>query len=102
MRHLSDGRIRILKTGFWNAMLTLALLCAAHACGIGPEPVTLDDPRVKPLLFAMEQVDRAAMGFTPVTEDAKIGLEDKGRGYDAMLHVDGKTSRTVAFRKTPG
>ena len=76
-------------------------LAVAQGCRVGPEPVTVDDPRVKALLSAMERVDRAAIGFTPINEDAKITLEGKRRAYDAMLHVYGNTSRTIAFRKTP-
>ncbi|MCI0743858.1 MAG: hypothetical protein L0Y58_00480 [Verrucomicrobia subdivision 3 bacterium] len=82
------------------ALPALFLLCFTPGCGIGPDRVTLEDARVKPLLAAMEEVDRAAMGFTPIAEDANISLEDKGQNYDAMLHVYGKTSRTIAFRKT--
>jgi len=29
-------------------------------------------------------------------------LEGKGRSYDAMVHVYGRTSRTIAFRETSG
>lgn len=49
----------------------------------------------------MERVDRASIGFTPVTTNAEIKLElASGRAYDAMLHVYGATSRTISFRKT--
>jgi hypothetical protein len=40
------------------------------------------------------------MGFTPLPKEAKIVLEGPGEGYDAMLHVYGKTYRTIAFRKS--
>jgi len=50
---------------------------------------------------AMARVDRRAMGFTPLSRDATISLEwGLRRSYDAMLHISGKTSRTVAFRRT--
>ena len=49
----------------------------------------------------MDQVDRTTLGFTPVTTNAQINLELRSGGaYDAMLHVYGATSRTIAFRKT--
>jgi hypothetical protein len=78
----------------------VALLCSiVVACHLLPETVTGDDPRVKAMFEAMAKVDRKAFGFTPVSRDASIRLERGPRsGYDATLHVDGKTSRTVAFR----
>ena len=49
---------------------------------------------------AVRQVDRAALGFTPIPRDARLRVEWRPRaGYDAMLHVDGKTSRTIAFAR---
>jgi hypothetical protein len=66
-----------------------------------PTNVTLSDPRILPLLKAMDQVDRAALGFSPIATNTQISLElQSGSTYDAMLHVYGATSRTIAFRKT--
>ena len=59
---------------------------------------------------AMARVDRRAMGFTPIEDGANIRIEWVHRNYDsilrlgpksydAMLHVSGKTSRTVAFKR---
>ena len=80
----------------------LLVVLAVIGCRFGTESVQLSDPRIQPLLKAMEQVDRAALGFTPVTTNADIRLElASGREYDAMLHVYGATGRTIAFRKTP-
>ncbi len=78
----------------------VAFLCfTVVACHLIPEKVTSDDPRVKAMFEAMAKVDRKALGFTPVSRDASIRLEQGPRsGYDAMLHIDGKTSHTVAFR----
>src|SRR6185295_9086419 len=78
----------------------LALVCAAVAsCGLFPEKVSSDDPRITPMLEAMARVDRHALGFTPVSRDATVLLELGPRhGYDALLHIDGKTSRTIAFK----
>src|SRR5688572_20655437 len=78
----------------------LALLCwAVTSCGLIPEKVSIDDPRVKPMLEAIARVDRKVYGFTQVTGDATIRVELRARaGYDAMLHVDGRTSRTIAFK----
>ena len=64
-----------------------------------PEKVTSDDARVKAMFEAMSKVDRQALGFTQVGREAWIRLEEgPRRGYDAMLHIEGKTSRTVAFK----
>lgn len=50
----------------------------------------------------MQEVDRASLGFTPITTNSHIELElrSPGGAYDAMLHVYGSTSRGIAFRKT--
>ena len=84
------------------AIMLLIAVFAFTGCGLVPEKVSLSDPQVQPLLKAMEQVDRASFGFTPVTTNAQINLElrSPGGAYDAMLHVYGATSRTIAFRKT--
>jgi hypothetical protein len=80
------------------------------SCGLTPEHVSHDDPRLTPLFDAMARVDRRAMGFTSIEGDASIRIEWVHRtfdsllglgskNYDAMLHVYGKTSRTVAFKR---
>lgn len=71
-------------------------------CGLAPEPVSRDEERLKPLWAAIARVDREPLGFTAIPPDAKLRLEGKqlwGDDYDAMLHIDGQTSRTIAFRK---
>jgi len=51
-----------------------------------PEKVSIDDPRVTPMLEAVAKVDRQASGFSPVSRDAVIHLERGPRdGYDVML-----------------
>ena len=78
----------------------IALSCSiVIACRLIPEKVTSDDARVKAMFEAMSKVDRQALGFTQVGREASIRLEEgPRRGYDAMLHIEGKTSRTVAFK----
>jgi len=79
----------------------LVALLLELGCGLIPERVSRDDPRLKPMFNAMARVDRGAMGFTPIARDADIRLEwGRRRSYDAMLHVSGKTSRTIAFKRT--
>lgn len=59
------------------------------------------DPKLAPYFDAMRQVDRAALGFTPIATNATIVVEDgTGREFDTMLHVYQDTSRTISFRKT--
>jgi hypothetical protein len=70
------------------------------SCGFIPQEVSWDDPRLVPLLKAIDAVDRSSLGFTPVDRSSRVRLESRPRaGYDAMLHIAGKTSRTIAFRK---
>jgi hypothetical protein len=84
----------------WVAGILAALLLVL-GCGLIPEHVSHDDPRLKPMFDAMARVDRRAMGFTPIARNADIRLEwGRRESYDAMLHVYGKTSRTIAFKRT--
>ncbi len=70
-------------------------------CGMTPEKVTMDDPRIQPLLQAASSFDRAAFGFTPLPQTADVRWERRPtERYDAMLHIYGKTSRTIAFKNT--
>lgn len=79
-----------------------ALMLLLASCGFIPENVSWSDPRLAPMLKAIEVVDRASLGFTPIDRSSSVRLESCPRaGYDAMLHIYGKTSRTIAFRKTP-
>lgn len=78
----------------------IALVLAG--CGVIPESVSKDDERLKPLWAAIDRVDRKSLGFTPISPNARIRLEGKqrwGSDYDAMLHIYGETSRTIAFRR---
>src|SRR5262245_31947629 len=71
-------------------------------CGLIPKSVSRADARLIPMWAAIARVDRASLGFTPIDPEASIRLEGKqlwGNDYDAMLHIDGATSRTIAFRK---
>lgn len=95
---MSTGKLRSI-----TLIMALSLAALGFAgCGLAPKNVSLSDPQVQPLLKAMAQVDRASLGFTPVTTNDHVSLELRRAGgtYDAMLHVYGATSRTIAFRKT--
>ena len=70
------------------------------ACGILPESVPVSDARVQAMLRAAGKFNRALYGFSPLPTSGDVRLESKPRaGYDAMLHLAGKTYRTIAFRK---
>jgi hypothetical protein len=80
--------------------LTLVVALVIAGCGIFPEKAATDDPRVRPLLKAASAFDRSQYGFSPLPTSGYVHLESRPRaGYDAMLHLSGKTSRTIAFRK---
>jgi hypothetical protein len=72
------------------------------SCDFVPAKVAWSDPRLAPMLKAIDSVDRHSLGFTQIDRASSVRLESRPRaGYDAMLHIDGPTSRTIAFRKTP-
>jgi hypothetical protein len=78
----------------------LPLIFLVVACGIFPEKVSVSDPRVQSLLKAAGAFNRVSFGFSPLPTSGYVHLESRPRsGYDAMLHLGGKTSRTIAFRK---
>lgn len=83
-----------------SAIFAAALVIIASGCGFGPEQVSFSDSRVQALLKATNAVNRASLGFTPIDSNSEIRLEWRARKrYDAMLHIYGKTQRTIAFRR---
>lgn len=94
-------------------ILQISLL-ALIVFGCSPKNTAGHDARVKELLNAAKTFDREKYGFSPIQPSAHFRLQMYGSGgYDVMLHINrsisdsklnksGKTSRTVAFRKTPG
>jgi hypothetical protein len=81
--------------------LLIFTVLAIAGCGVAPERVQVDDPRLKPMWKAARSFDRLAHGFSPLPTIGDIRLESRSRAnYDAMIHVYAKTSRTIAFRRT--
>lgn len=81
-------------------LVTFVTLSLA-SCSFGPQKVSWEDTRLAPLLKAIDAVDRSSLGFTSIDPTSTFRLENRPRaGYDAMLHIYGHTSRTIAFRKT--
>jgi hypothetical protein len=63
----------------------------------------MDDPQVQLLVKAAALFDRASYGFSPMPKHADVRLELRPTvKYDAMLHVEAKTFRTISFRKVNG
>jgi hypothetical protein len=88
---------------FQVVMRRLLLLFAMLLVGCDrfPRKVAMDDPRIQPLLKAAASFDRTSYGFTPIPASAEVRFESHStERYDAMLHIDSKTSRTIAFRKS--
>jgi hypothetical protein len=90
------------------ALLAAGVVITDAGCGLLPERVSPDDPRLRPMFDAMAIVDRQAMGFTPVARESDIRIEWVSkygrllfgqRNYDVMLHVGGRTSKTIAFKR---
>lgn len=83
------------------SLFLLTIIC--YSCGLTPKKISLDDPELQPLLEAIKEVNRDTLGFTEIDKDAEIRIEG-GSGlfekpYHKMLHIYGKTSRTIAFKK---
>ncbi len=71
--------------------------------GFSPKKIDYSNPELAPLWKAVEAVDRASMGFTPISKGSKISIErSNGKAYDVMLHIYHHSSRTIAFRKKEG
>ena len=79
-----------------SILVGLALLVG---CGFAPQKLPYGDPQVQELLRATEAASEFRFGFTSVATNAHIRLEKSSGAYDRMLHVHGRTSRTIAFRR---
>ncbi len=69
-------------------------------CGFSPKKVNVADPQVQLALRAAAEFDREKYGFFPLPTQGEVFWEDGHKAYDVMLHLYGKTSRTISFRKT--
>jgi hypothetical protein len=82
---------------FVSIILLTSLLLA---CGLAPRKVSPDSEELRPFYKAMAASPRLSLGFTPIEPSSDIRIEGHPRSnYDAMLHIYGKTSRTIAFKK---
>jgi hypothetical protein len=79
--------------------LLFVLVILLVGCDRFPRKVAMSDPRIQPLLKAAASFDRISYGFTPIPASAEVRFESHPtQRYDAMLHVESKTSHTIAFR----
>ena len=78
------------------------MMLLSAGCGIAPTRIAVDDARLAPMWEAARSFDREAYGFSPLPMTGDVRVEVRPRaGYDSMIHIYAKTSRTIAFRKTP-
>jgi hypothetical protein len=101
IKNFTMRRINFAMRNGFNFLFILAII-GLIGCGFVPEKTSLTDPRVIPMIQAAATFDRATYGFTPIPTNGFVYLEGHSRaGYDAMLHFNGDTSRTIAFQKIP-
>jgi hypothetical protein len=63
---------------------SVVALWTVTACGLVPETVSREDPRLRPVFEAMARIEHEAMGFTALSENASFRVEFGPRsGYDA-------------------
>ncbi len=93
------------KKKIYFPVLFFVLFCLTlTGCGLFPESVKMGDPKLKPF-SSMYKVNRKALGLSPIPAQADVRIETRSGsdakrvGYDAMLHIDADTSRTVAFKR---
>ncbi len=85
-----------------NLIFATLILCLS-SCWLTPERLDINDSRLQPLFAAMNEVNRDSLGFTKIDSMADIQIEEQtliDKPYDIMLHIYGRTSRTIAFEKT--
>ena len=97
-----DGRTAALRSPMMSAiwLIVACFLATLLGCDSVPRKVTIDDPRIQPLLVAAATFERSTYGFTPIPKQGLVRWEFRPTARsDAMLHFEGRTSRTIAFKK---
>jgi len=85
------------------AVLTFAALSIAFVLLISVtgcmRRTQIGDPALQPF-ESMYSIDRAKYGFTPLPKSGVVYIEGRSLhgDYDAMLHFQGNSYRTIAFR----
>ena len=84
-----------------NRIVIILVTLLLVGCGITPTRMAVDDERIAPMWEAARSFNREAYGFSPLPTSGDVMVELRSRaGYDSMIHIYAKTSRTIAFRKT--
>ena len=84
--------------GLGKAFAVVLLGLLLGGCDVFPTETPVDDSRLDPLWRAAKAFDRESYGFSPLPTEGTVGWEKaRGASYDAMLHLGGETSRTIAF-----
>ena len=81
-------------------LIGLITLVAFSSCWL--KPIDYHDKKLAPYLKAISKVQhlRDSLGFSTISEKAKISLEGKSNTYDAMVHIyQSISSWTIAFKK---
>jgi hypothetical protein len=89
-----------MKTSVFLIIFSIILL---SSCNLSPKKINFNNDELKPLWKAMTEVNRDSLGFTQIDKNADISIENESilfeKPYDKMIHIYGKTSRTIAFKK---
>lgn len=99
--HGRSGRVSVVLV-IASVLLFLGLsigLWRAHVGWYGPT-YRVGDQRLRPYLSAMEAVDRASLGFTPIPPDAKIRVVPVAGEEEYDVHLqDSLGQRNILFRE---
>ncbi len=90
--------------GVWKVDQSLkefATQSAILSTSYAPQYFNADNEEMWPFIVALNAIDRASLGFTPIPAYARVEIDRTvpPATYDVMLHIYADTSRTVAFKK---
>ena len=90
--------------GVWRVDQSLkefATQIAIADTAYAPQYFNPENEEMRPFIAALNAVDRASLGFTPIPSYARVEIEKNipPATYDVMLHIYGDTSRTIAFKR---
>jgi len=93
-----------LGLGVWRVDRFFASLTtdqAVYGTSIAEQQFYAGDEQMRPFAAAINAVDRAALGFTPIPPYARVEVKYTvpPASYDVMLHIYAESSRTIALRR---
>jgi hypothetical protein len=82
-------------------LLAVSLLAACDYKDPTPQQLPYNNLQVQELLRATDAASAFRFGFTSVDTNSDIRLEvaPSGSVYDRMLHIGGRTTRTISFKR---